>query len=131
MFNYSRFLLAIVIFYSCSEKNTTAESQTSNLKSSNPVFGTWRDTKDTSHVIQLTEKEWIDMYNGEVVSVSKIFYETKSIIGHNSRKIGERNFIKLEESENNFYNYHIYKCDSLNLKLLHMDSGLEMEMIRE
>jgi len=70
------FTAIVIVFSSCSEspnekhKTSNGEdslaiaSKASRPEVSNPALGTWRVTKDTSHVIKLTEKEWIDVYNG-------------------------------------------------------------------
>lgn len=124
--------LMIMVIISCNNNKPDSSSEGSaKEETTNPAPGKWRDTKDTSHTIILTETQWLDYYNGEQVSANKIVYETKNYTGHNGRNMGQRKFIRLEESEGNFYNYQIVECDSFRLHLLHLEPGREMFFLKE
>ena len=119
------FLLTVNIFFLFSCQETT------NKKSVvNPIFATWRDNADTSHVIILTEKEWTDIYNGSVVSANPVTYSSERRM-RTGKAMDVLNIITLEESKNNFYHFEILECDSFRLRLLYIDADREMNFVRE
>jgi hypothetical protein len=81
----------------------------------------WQDTRDSSHVVILAQKLWVDMYNGDTVSENAFTLYSRSPEKGGLPMIDGKT-LWLEESPGNFYEFEILRIDSLGLEMRHIQA---------
>ncbi|MBX7094283.1 MAG: hypothetical protein K1X56_06140 [Flavobacteriales bacterium] len=122
------FFLFFITWCACEEKKSTTAVPNQPLEEvfhgatiSEPMLGEWFDVKDSMHRVIFDERNWIDIYNHDTVSVNPAVLYSDFPDKGGERSL-EGTIMRLEESPNNYYYFKIELLDSLRLNLHFIDS---------
>lgn len=120
------FVLLSFLFCSCSDTMNTAEEKKDEPATQDPghyplLEQHWQDIKDSSHQVLLSNRNWIDLYAGDTVSVNPYELYAESPL-KNGMPSSHGKVLWLEESPGNFYEFEILELDSFRLKIRHVEA---------
>ncbi len=118
--------IILLLLFSCGQSTEKSiDPKKDKVKTSGTILqlkGTWKEIKDSLHILEFTSTEMIDFYNNsEINRYGVTIFEGLPGEGGYENPLGR--VIQIEESKDNFHHFTILILDSNYMELIHRSSG--------